>query len=105
MKANDVFLLVVAIVIFALFVWGEIKSKQQPENIPHQFTYTVIDAQGDTITGETWVPSSTLRLEIKRVGGAPCLVAVDRKPSQDVIICDVKQLLRFTRFRNLLETR
>lgn len=97
---------ILAIVGFWLFIfWDDLHKSQSPESIPHQFTYTVIDAQGDTITGETWVPSSTLRLEIKRVGGAPCLVAVDRKPSQDVIICDVKQLLRFTRFRNLLETR
>jgi len=92
---------ILLIIAFWLFVfWDDLHENQAPESIPHYFSYTVIGIQGDTITGNTWVPSATRDLQIERICGASCLVAVYGK-RRDVILCDVKQLLRFTRFRHL----
>ncbi len=92
---------ILAIVGFWLWIfWDDLHKSQSPESIPHYFSYTVIDLQGDTITGNTWVPSATRDLQIKKIGGASCLVAVYGN-RRDVIRCDIKRIIRFTRFANL----
>lgn len=100
MKTTNAFLLF-AFGLFVLMFLGQVfEDKPDTKSIPHYFSYTVIDLQGDTITGNTWVPSATRDLQIKKIGGASCLVAVYGN-RQDVIKCDVKRIIRFTRFANL----
>lgn len=102
---QGIFILAAIVCFWLLIFWDDLHKNQAPESIPHYFSFTVIDIQGDTIPGETWCPSSTRDLQIKSIGGAPCLVAVGKRGANDVVMCEVKKLLRFTRFRNLNETR